>query len=81
MKTLLKSKFIELNIPSYLDATEVNNILDDANILAQWDNGHNFCVLALWTDSSDPLYSSIYFSRFFEIGGKTVVSHMFLNQT
>ena len=72
---ILKASTIQLQIPDYLDADEVNDVLEDATILAQYDNEHNFCVLAAWIDKDDPLHTMIYFSRFFNIGSKTVVSH------
>ena len=65
----------KLEIPAYLDVAEINETLEDATILWQSDNGHNFCVLACWVDLERPFNSIVYFTRFFGIGQLTVCSH------
>lgn len=75
LPVILKGRTVELKIPDYLDANEVKTVLTDAVILWQRDNTYNFCVLALWPNKNDISNSMIYFSRFFTLGKKTMVSH------
>lgn len=71
----LKGRTIDLEIPDYLDTNEVKTVLKDAVILWQKDTGYNFCVLAVWPNKNDVVDSMIYFSRFFKLGKKIMVSH------
>jgi hypothetical protein len=65
----------DFSIPSYLDKDEVMEVLEDAIVLKQWDNEHNYCVLCAWVDEDSPFNTLFYFTRFFTIGNKTVCSH------
>lgn len=41
-------------IPSYLDESEVNDVLEGGEILFQKDNGDNYCALIVYIDTESP---------------------------
>jgi len=75
LKRQIKCAAQEVSPPDFIDAAEVNRIIEGATVIEQYYNEDNYCVLSVWVNEREPEMSSVYFSCFFNLNGKTVVSH------